>query len=176
MTNTKTANVGATLQQIAELTAAGCDIVRVAVPSQEVCDRLALRNEGVRTRAGFLLEFHHVCDRGELWVAAQLAVHLIEHFRDRIEVTVHPQSIVHSMVEFCDGATISQASPPDMRLPIALGLSAPERLNDVAQGCDWITKWLIHWCCSSLQSTGNPPTAFVQAARPIRRPLPLPGL
>ena len=56
---------------------------------------------------------------------------------DRIEVTVHPQSVVHSMVEFCDGATISQASPPDMRLPIALGLSSPERLNDVAQGCDW---------------------------------------
>lgn len=56
---------------------------------------------------------------------------------DRIEVTVHPQSIVHSMVEFCDGATISQASPPDMRLPIALGLSAPERLSNVARGCDW---------------------------------------
>ena len=45
----------------------------------------------------------------------------------RIDVTVHPQSIVHSMVEFRDGATIAQASPPDMRLPIALGLSAPER-------------------------------------------------
>ena len=47
----------------------------------------------------------------------------------RIDVTVHPQSIVHSMVEFRDGATIAQASPPDMRLPIALGLSAPERLG-----------------------------------------------
>lgn len=56
---------------------------------------------------------------------------------DRIEVTVHPQSIVHSMVEFVDGATISQASPPDMRLPIALGLSAPDRLGDVAAPCDW---------------------------------------
>ena len=42
---------------------------------------------------------------------------------DRIVVTVHPQSIVHSMVEFVDGATVCQASPPDMRLPIALGLS-----------------------------------------------------
>ena len=52
---------------------------------------------------------------------------------DRISVTVHPQSIVHSMVEFQDGATIAQASPPDMRLPIALGLSAPDRL----QPCDW---------------------------------------
>ncbi len=56
---------------------------------------------------------------------------------ERIEVTVHPQSIVHSMVEFCDGATICQASPPDMRLPIALGLSAPERLGNVAVACDW---------------------------------------
>ncbi|MBT1161149.1 1-deoxy-D-xylulose-5-phosphate reductoisomerase [Bifidobacterium simiiventris] len=56
---------------------------------------------------------------------------------DRIDVTVHPQSIVHSMVEFCDGATICQASPPDMRLPIALGLSAPDRLDNVAAACDW---------------------------------------
>lgn len=56
---------------------------------------------------------------------------------DRIVVTVHPQSIVHSMVEFVDGATVCQASPPDMRLPIALGLSAPDRLDDVAAACDW---------------------------------------
>lgn len=56
---------------------------------------------------------------------------------DRIVVTVHPQSIVHSMVEFRDGATIAQASPPDMRLPIALGLSAPDRLDDIAMPCDW---------------------------------------
>lgn len=58
---------------------------------------------------------------------------------DRIVVTVHPQSVVHSMVEFRDGATIAQASPPDMRLPIALGLSSPERLDDVASPCDWST-------------------------------------
>ena len=57
--------------------------------------------------------------------------------QDRISVTVHPQSLVHSMVEFRDGATICQASPPDMRLPIALGLSAPERLGDVSVPCDW---------------------------------------
>lgn len=56
---------------------------------------------------------------------------------NRIDVTVHPQSIVHSMVEFQDGATIAQASPPDMRLPIALGLSAPDRLSNVAVACDW---------------------------------------
>ncbi|WP_034530044.1 1-deoxy-D-xylulose-5-phosphate reductoisomerase [Bifidobacterium stellenboschense] len=56
---------------------------------------------------------------------------------ERVAVTVHPQSIVHSMVEFVDGATICQASPPDMRLPIALGLSAPARMPNVAAACDW---------------------------------------
>lgn len=56
---------------------------------------------------------------------------------DDITVVVHPQSVVHSMVEFCDGATIAQASPPDMRLPIALGLTWPDRLPDAAAGCDW---------------------------------------
>src|SRR5690606_34257926 len=56
---------------------------------------------------------------------------------ERIEVVVHPQSIVHSMVEFHDGSTLAQASPPDMRLPIALGLSWPDRLADVAPAVDW---------------------------------------
>ncbi|MSS46508.1 1-deoxy-D-xylulose-5-phosphate reductoisomerase [Cutibacterium sp. WCA-380-WT-3A] len=58
---------------------------------------------------------------------------------DDITVVVHPQSIVHSMVEFWDGATIAQASPPDMKLPIALGLSWPDRIPDAAVGCDWST-------------------------------------
>ncbi|GAA0340116.1 1-deoxy-D-xylulose-5-phosphate reductoisomerase [Actinoallomurus spadix] len=56
---------------------------------------------------------------------------------DRIEVVVHPQSIVHSMVEFVDGATLAKASPPDMRLAIALGLAWPDRLPDVAPAIDW---------------------------------------
>lgn len=54
-----------------------------------------------------------------------------------ITVVVHPQSVVHSMVEFVDGSTIAQASPPDMKLPIALGLSWPERLERVATPCRW---------------------------------------
>jgi len=54
-------------------------------------------------------------------------------------VVVHPQSIVHSMVQFVDGSTLAQCSPPDMRLPIALGLSWPERLPAVARACDWST-------------------------------------
>ncbi|WP_434700318.1 1-deoxy-D-xylulose-5-phosphate reductoisomerase [Trueperella pyogenes] len=54
-----------------------------------------------------------------------------------ITVVVHPQSVVHSMVEFTDGSTIAQASPPDMRLPIGLGLSWPQRLEAVATPCAW---------------------------------------
>ncbi len=56
---------------------------------------------------------------------------------DAIEVVVHPQSIVHSMVEFIDGSTIAQASPPDMRIPIALALGWPDRVPDAAPACDW---------------------------------------
>jgi 1-deoxy-D-xylulose-5-phosphate reductoisomerase len=56
---------------------------------------------------------------------------------DRIDVTVHPQSIVHSMVEFVDGSTIAQASPPNMRLPISLGLDWPNRVAGVGVPLDW---------------------------------------
>ena len=62
---------------------------------------------------------------------------------ERIDVVVHPQSVVHSMVQFVDGSTIAQASPPDMRLPIALGLGWPDRVAGAAQPCDWTkaTSW-----------------------------------
>jgi len=56
---------------------------------------------------------------------------------DRIEVVVHPQSIVHSMVEFCDGAVVAKLSPPDMRLPIQLALTWPERLPHAPAAMDW---------------------------------------
>ena len=56
---------------------------------------------------------------------------------DDITVVVHPTSDVHSMVEFCDGATIAQASPPDMRLPIALGIAWPDRVPDASPTYDW---------------------------------------
>ncbi len=58
---------------------------------------------------------------------------------ERIAVVVHPQSVVHSMVEFIDGSTLAQASPPDMKLPIALGLGWPDRVPDAAAACDWTT-------------------------------------
>ncbi|GLY49225.1 1-deoxy-D-xylulose-5-phosphate reductoisomerase [Lentzea sp. NBRC 102530] len=58
---------------------------------------------------------------------------------DRVEVVVHPQSIIHSMVTFTDGSTLAQASPPDMRLPISLGLGWPERVAGAAPACTFDT-------------------------------------
>lgn len=62
---------------------------------------------------------------------------------DRIDVVVHPTSVVHSMVEFVDGSTLVQASPPTMLIPIALGMVWPDRLPDVAPAVDWTQsqKW-----------------------------------
>ena len=56
---------------------------------------------------------------------------------DRIEVVVHPQSIVHSMVEFTDGCTMAQLSLPDMRLPIGYALAHPERIATPFGRIDW---------------------------------------
>jgi 1-deoxy-D-xylulose-5-phosphate reductoisomerase len=56
---------------------------------------------------------------------------------DRIEVVVHPTSVVHSMVEFTDGSTLAQASPPTMLIPIALGLAWPDRVPGTAPAVDW---------------------------------------
>ncbi|MFF2012508.1 1-deoxy-D-xylulose-5-phosphate reductoisomerase [Streptomyces sp. NPDC058195] len=65
---------------------------------------------------------------------------------DRIEVVIHPQVMVHSMVEFIDGSTLAQVSPPDMRLPLSLGLGWPDRVPDAAPGCDWTqaSTWEFH--------------------------------
>ncbi len=73
---------------------------------------------------------------------------------DRIAVTVHPQSIVHSMVEFVDGSTIAQASPPDMRLPISLGLDWPHRVANVGVPLDWTSAQ--HWTFEPLDEVAFP--------------------
>ena len=65
------------------------------------------------------------------------AAYLFDVEPQDIVPVVHPQSIIHSMVEFADGATIAQASPPDMCLPIALGLSWPRRLDDITAPNTW---------------------------------------
>jgi 1-deoxy-D-xylulose 5-phosphate reductoisomerase len=81
---------------------------------------------------------------------------------DQVEVVVHPQSIVHSMVEFCDGATIIQASPPDMRLPIALGLAWPDRVPDAAPCLDWTTA--ATWTFEPLDHEAFPAVALAREA------------
>jgi len=58
---------------------------------------------------------------------------------DQVDVVVHPQSVVHGMVEFTDGATVAQLSMPDMRLPIGLALGAPDRLSEPFGAIDWST-------------------------------------
>jgi 1-deoxy-D-xylulose-5-phosphate reductoisomerase len=56
---------------------------------------------------------------------------------ENIEAVIHPQSVVHSLVEYVDGSTIAQASPPNMKGPIAYALSYPERINKATPAIDW---------------------------------------
>lgn len=64
---------------------------------------------------------------------------------DQIDVVVHPQSIVHSFVEFVDGSIVAQLSPPDMRLPIQYALTYPERCESVATKLDWRQTFDLHF-------------------------------
>ncbi|HMD95326.1 MAG TPA: 1-deoxy-D-xylulose-5-phosphate reductoisomerase [Trebonia sp.] len=92
-----------------------------------------------------------------------IEAHLLFGFGlDRIDVVVHPQSIVHSMVEFADGATIIQASPPDMRIPIALGMAWPDRVADAAPGLDWTTA--ASWTFEPLDDQAFPAVALAREA------------
>jgi 1-deoxy-D-xylulose-5-phosphate reductoisomerase len=84
---------------------------------------------------------------------------------EAIDVVVHPQSIVHSMVEFADGATIIQASPPDMRIPIALGLAWPERVADAAPCLDWTTA--ATWTFEPLDDAAFPAVGLAREAARI---------
>ena len=81
-----------------------------------------------------------------------------------IEVVVHPQSVVHSMVEFRDGSTICQASPPDMRLPIALAMGWPDRVAEVTPPVDWSTP--MSWTFEPVDHQAFP---AMQLAREVGR-------
>ena len=81
---------------------------------------------------------------------------------DRIDVVVHPQSIVHSMVTFVDGSTLAQASPPDMTLPIALALGWPERVPGAARPCRWDTAQ--SWTFEPLDDDAFPGVRLARAA------------
>jgi 1-deoxy-D-xylulose-5-phosphate reductoisomerase len=81
---------------------------------------------------------------------------------DAIEAVVHRQSVIHSMVEFTDGSTIAQASPPDMRIPIALALAWPARVPDAASPIDWSTAHT--WTFEPLDENAFPAVALARAA------------
>ena len=81
---------------------------------------------------------------------------------DDIDVMVHPQSVLHSLVEFTDGSTLAQASPPDMRLPIALALAWPDRVPEAAAAVDWT---LVHtWELRPLDDEAFPAVELAKAA------------
>ena len=81
---------------------------------------------------------------------------------ERIDVVVHPQSVVHSMVTFTDGSTLAQASPPDMRLPIALALGWPDRVPGAAPSCDFATA--AGWTFEPLDGDAFPAVELARAA------------
>jgi 1-deoxy-D-xylulose-5-phosphate reductoisomerase len=81
---------------------------------------------------------------------------------ERIQVVVHPQSVVHSMVTFVDGSTLAQASPPDMRLPIALALAWPDRLPGAAAACTWDAA--AGWTFEPLDDDAFPGVRLARAA------------
>jgi 1-deoxy-D-xylulose-5-phosphate reductoisomerase len=92
-----------------------------------------------------------------------IEAHLLFGFGlDRIDVVVHPQSIVHSMVEFADGATVIMASPPDMRLPISLSLAWPDRVPGAAPPLDWSAA--AAWTFEPLDDTAFPAVALAREA------------
>jgi 1-deoxy-D-xylulose-5-phosphate reductoisomerase len=81
---------------------------------------------------------------------------------DRIEVVVHRQSVVHSMVEFTDGATIAMASPPDMAIPIALAMGWPDRVPGAAAPVDWAQAQT--WTFEPLDTQAFPAVTLAYAA------------
>jgi 1-deoxy-D-xylulose-5-phosphate reductoisomerase len=81
---------------------------------------------------------------------------------EAIDVVVHRQSVVHSMVEFTDGSTIAQASPPDMRIPIALALGWPGRVAGAAPAIDWTSSHT--WTFEPLDSEAFPAVSIAREA------------
>jgi 1-deoxy-D-xylulose-5-phosphate reductoisomerase len=64
---------------------------------------------------------------------------------DKIEVVIHPQSVIHSFVEFVDGSVVAQLGPPDMKLPIQYALEYPHRRQGVAARLDWRKSWRLEF-------------------------------
>lgn len=71
---------------------------------------------------------------------------------DQISVVVHPQSIIHSMVEFVDGSVVAQLSPPDMKLPIQYALTYPDRWSGVSPRMDWTQSCHLDFTAPDLEA------------------------
>jgi 1-deoxy-D-xylulose-5-phosphate reductoisomerase len=108
---------GRSREQLADVTAAAA----LAHPTWEMGPLVTINSASLMNKGLELIEAQELFDIG--W--------------DDLDVVVHPQSVVHSMVEFVDGSTLAQLSPPDMRLPIQLAMTWPERLDHAFVSCDW---------------------------------------
>jgi 1-deoxy-D-xylulose-5-phosphate reductoisomerase len=84
---------------------------------------------------------------------------------DQIQVVVHPQSIIHSFVEFVDGSVLAQLSPPDMKLPIQYALTYPERIEGIAPKLDWTKTFQLEFSPPDLERFPALGLGFEVAAR-----------
>jgi len=98
------------------------------------------------------------------------AHHLFNAAYSQIEAVIHPQSIVHSMVEFTDGSTIAQASPPNMKGPISLALNYPHRVISATKPIDWSTSHT--WNFAPIDTKRFPAIALGQSCGEIGGGLP----
>jgi 1-deoxy-D-xylulose-5-phosphate reductoisomerase len=107
---------------------ASIETIRTATPEQ------ALKHPNWSMGAKVTIDSATLMNKGLELIEAH---HLFSMPSEQIDILVHPQSIVHGMVEFRDGSIIAQLGPPDMRVPIAHCLAWPERLDDAATRLDW---------------------------------------
>ena len=108
---------GKTLQELAEVTVDAA----LAHPTWKNGPKISVDSSTLMNKGLEVIEAHLLFDVGY----------------DHIDVVVHPQSVVHSMVEMTDGATIAQLSMPDMRMPIGYALSYPDRMDFAFGAIDW---------------------------------------
>lgn len=138
-----------------------CDALRVVTPAEALAHPTWNMGRMVTTNSATLV------NKGLEVIEAHLLFGI--SYSD-IEVVVHPQSIVHSMVEFVDGSTILQASPPDMRLPISLGLDWPSRVPGVGAPLDWSRA--TSWTFEPLDEAAFPAVALAKEVGRARKTFP----
>jgi 1-deoxy-D-xylulose-5-phosphate reductoisomerase len=98
------------------------------------------------------------------------AHHLFGLPYSQIEAVIHPQSVVHSMVEYRDGSTIAQASPPNMKGPIALAINYPHRTSGATKPIDWSTA--STWSFSPIDQSRFPAVALARHCGEVGGALP----